>query len=284
MKLKLVLATRKSQLALRQTELTIAHLSERCPDLSFEIQPMETTGDRQKAWSLENKGGKGLFTKELEVALLEERADLAVHSAKDMPTEGVPGLEIAGYLPRHNPADVLVMREDAKQVVEVATSSPRRRQQAKAFFPCCCWGEIRGNIETRLKKVMNGAADATILAKAGLDRLEIESYPGLKFKDFAVDKMVPAAGQGAIAIQCREAEVGWVRPLLCEQTFRAVTIERMMLSKLGGGCHTAVGVHFSDGKLLVFHEDFGMKSLKINGDSLDTAESKIEDFVEKELS
>ena len=242
---------------MKQTELAAGYLEEKLEDTRCEILPMKTTGDTQVAWSLEKQGGKGLFTKELEQALLDGRADLAVHSAKDMPTEEVEGLKLAGFLPRELAGDVFVSREDCSHIGEIATSSPRRRAQAKRLYPKVCWSEIRGNVETRLNKIARGTADATIVAAAGLKRLNISEFPGLQFEPIRVDEMIPAAGQGAIAIQSRADEADKFGALFCDETRHAVTIERLMLSRLGGGCHTAVGVHFHENELLLFHEDHG---------------------------
>lgn len=257
-KTKLILATRRSPLALKQTELASAYLKNLFPDTPIQVLEMTTTGDRQKSWSLETKGGKGLFTKELEDAVLRGDADLAIHSAKDLPTEGVPGLSIAGFLPRESVLDVLACREGIKEPREIATSSPRRRSQAKVLFPQVCWNEIRGNVETRLKKIRQGHADATILAAAGLRRLDLMGTEGIHFRPFAIDEIVPAAGQGAIALQCREEDAEHYRVHLCVETGHAVTVERMLLDRLGGGCHTAIGVHFDGVNIHIFHEMTGL--------------------------
>src|SRR5690606_14214241 len=116
---------------------------------------------------------KGLFTKELEEALLEGKADIAIHSAKDLPTDQPKGLALIGFLPRASPHDVLVLREGVKVPTLLASSSPRRREQAKRMFPHVVWKEIRGNVDTRLKKIAAGQADGTFLAEAGLQRLHI---------------------------------------------------------------------------------------------------------------
>lgn len=253
----LVLVTRRSPLALRQTELVREHLGGRLAGREIVTLPVVTTGDRRTSWSLEKEGGKGLFTKELEDALLSGEADLAVHSAKDLPTAMPPGLAIAGYLPRADVNDVLIMRDGCAVPEVVATSSPRRRQQAKGLFPTAVWTEIRGNVQTRLKKVAAGKVDATFLALAGLRRLGIDSFPGVTFKPLGCRQMVPAVGQAAIALQVRSERVAEFAPLLCETTAAAVTLERRFLHLLGGGCHTAAGAYFCNGKLIIFHERCG---------------------------
>jgi hydroxymethylbilane synthase len=213
---------------------------------------MTTTGDRQHDWKLSEQGGKGLFTKELEDTLLEGRADLAVHSAKDLPTELPPGLALAGCLPRANVHDILVRREDRPSPTLIASGSPRRRAQGARIWPGASWSELRGNVETRLRKIAEGQADATILAAAGLARLGISSYPGLVFEPIALEHMIPAAGQAAIALECREDCLHKFRILADSETTLAVTIEREALAKMGGGCHSACAAYF-DGKLLHLH-------------------------------
>jgi len=254
---QLVLATRRSPLALRQAELARAALLDAknaAPWTSVEILELTTSGDRQRDWSLAEQGGKGLFTRELEEALLEGRAHLAVHSAKDLPTTLPDGLVLAGFLPRADPRDVLVTRSGIITPRIVATGSPRRRAQAQSWWPKVEWRELRGNVETRLKKIAAGEADATFLAAAGLDRLGLTAFPGLTFEPIPVERMVPAAGQGAIALECRAIGAPRFTPLFCAATARAVFLERAVLAALGGGCQNASAVHFTGTVLHVFHE------------------------------
>mgnify|MGYP001601418678 FL=1 len=179
---KITIATRKSPLALAQTHQVAAHL-QKTMGVEIELLTMTTTGDRQTAWSLEKRGGKGLFTKELEEALLEKRADIAVHSTKDLPGEQPDGLTVAGYLPRVDPRDVLVVGEGIETPATVATGSPRRRLQLAMLYPDVEFSEIRGNVDTRLRKIgQDRVADATVLAAAGLSRLGIGSWPGTEFR------------------------------------------------------------------------------------------------------
>lgn len=260
MKDKIIVATRKSPLALVQTKLVIEYLKERLSSYTFEVLPLVTTGDKKTHWSLEKKGGKGLFTQELEVALMEGRAQLAVHSAKDLPTTGMTqGLTIAGFLPREDPCDVFIRRKESMTPRFIATSSPRRRVQAKKLHPQAVWCEIRGNVDTRLKKIVSGRAEATILAAAGLKRLGIQDWPGLIFEPFGFHQMVPAVGQGAIALQCRNEAVPIFAPLLDTLTGNAVNIERCFLRKLGGGCHSISTAYYDSGELMVFHEELGFQ-------------------------
>lgn len=252
-------ATRKSPLAMRQTELAIETLQAARPDWRFEMLPMSTTGDERMAWSLETSGGKGLFTSALEAAIVAGEADLAVHSAKDLPTEMPAGICLAGFLPRAPAQDVLVRREGVEVPGLIATSSPRRRAQLKSRFPKAAWKEIRGNIQTRLNKIAEGDADASVMARAGFFRMGIEAWPGLHFEDLAIEVSVPAAGQGAIGLQVRDADVEAFRPHLCPLTGRAVSLERAFLAAMGGGCHSASAAHYADGGLHCFDEALGYR-------------------------
>ncbi len=264
----IVIATRKSPLALRQAkaaaESLTAHLK-----VEVNLSPMTTTGDKQAAWSLQERGGKGLFTKELEQALLEKRADVAVHSAKDLPTEIPEGLALAGFLEREDPRDVLVMRNEVETPGILATGSPRRKAQLRERFPDAKWVELRGNVETRLLRIAElKEADATILAAAGLKRLAITDFPGLRFEFLPLEQNVPAAGQAAIALQCRIEDVERFVPACDLDTNQRVSLERAVLEKMGGGCHVAMGVHCRGNELLVYHEKHGMRSIDLNGLSM----------------
>lgn len=241
----IVIATRGSALALAQAKLAQEAL-EAALGCAAQVQEFVTTGDRKTEWSLEKEGGKGLFTKELEDALLEHRADVAIHSAKDLPTDLPDGLVIGAFLPRQKPWDVLISRRaDISSLSLIATSSPRRRAQLKELYPCAVWEEIRGNVETRLKKTAeSGSFEATVLAAAGLNRLGISAWEGLSFTELTPDKVVPAAGQGAIALQCRAEDFERFSKVNDAATWRAVTIERAFLKALGGGCHSSTAAFF----------------------------------------
>ena len=266
---RIILATRKSPLALRQAEAAAVALSDRL-GLEAALSPMSTTGDKQATWSLQERGGKGLFTKELEHAVLEGRADLAIHSAKDLPTEMPDGLVLAGFLPREDPRDVLIIREEVKEPKVLATGSPRRRAQLGDRFPEADWIELRGNVETRLLRIAElQEADGTVLAAAGLNRLAIVDFPGLRFEFLPLNENVPAAGQAAIALQCRSGETERFRPACDDATGQSVTLERAVLEAMGGGCHVAMGVHCLDDELMVFHEEHGRHTLNVAGLSLE---------------
>jgi hydroxymethylbilane synthase len=260
---KLVLATRKSPLALTQTEMVAAHLRGQL-GVETELLKIVTTGDKQVEWSLEQRGGKGLFTKELENALLRREADVAVHSTKDLPGDQPAGLVIGGYMPRADTRDVLVLRAGVDTPKLIATSSPRRRLQVQRMFPDVQFTEIRGNVDTRLKKIGElKVADGTILAAAGLKRLGIETWPNIEFAPLAFDQMVPAVGQGAIAVQCREEDAAKFAAIFDAPTARAVNVERAFQNALGGGCHTAFAAHVSGDVLHLFHENIGARTVTL---------------------
>lgn len=260
---RLVLATRKSPLALAQTGMVAARLEEQL-GVQTELLKIVTTGDRQTEWSLEKKGGKGLFTSELEQALLRGEADVAVHSTKDLPGEMPAGLAIAGYLPRADPRDVLVLRNGVETPAIIATGSPRRRLQVRMLFPEAQFTEIRGNVDTRLRKIgSDHVADATILAAAGLSRLGIGDWPGVTFHPLGFENMVPAVGQAAVAVQCRAGEENRFASAFDAKTARYVTLERAFQSALGGGCQTAFATHATADTLWFFHEEIGLRSLPL---------------------
>lgn len=260
---KLVLATRKSPLALTQTEMVAAHLRVQL-GVETELLKIVTTGDKQAEWSLEQRGGKGLFTKELEHALERGEADVAVHSTKDLPGDQPAGLAIGGYMPRADTRDVLVLHAGIDAPKTIATSSPRRRLQIQRMFPDVQFTEIRGNVDTRLKKIGElHVADGTILAAAGLKRLGIETWPGVEFAPLDFDQMVPAVGQGAIAIQCREPDAAKFAAVFDAATARTVDLERAFQNALGGGCHTAFAAHATHDKLYLYHENIGLQSVPL---------------------
>ena len=246
------IGTRGSPLARAQTELACRALREADPGLAepgaLEIVVIRTTGDRTVDRPLAELGGKGLFCKELEAALLEQRIDLAVHSMKDLPTWLPEGLVIGAMLPRADPRDVLIARAGPCRIRElpqgavVGTASLRRRAQLLARRSDLEMATLRGNIDTRLAKLEAGAVDATLLARAGLDRLGLQPAGGMLLEP---DEMLPAVGQGAIGIECRAEDP--IRMLLNfanhAPTRMCVTAERAMLEVLDGSCHTPIAGH-----------------------------------------
>lgn len=275
----IVVATRSSRLAVAQAELVAEAIRQTGLSENVELLKLSTTGDRQIDWSLEKEGGKGLFTKEIENAVLDGRADIAVHSAKDLPTEMVDRLTIAAYLKREQAHDVLVRREESTKLSFIASSSPRRRAQLKATYPCAAWKEIRGNVETRLNRTAGGRADATVLAAAGLARLGIREFPGLIFEPLGLREVVPAPGQGAIAIQSLADQADRFAALNHAPTQRAVEIERAFLAAMGGGCHSATAAHVIGRHLLVFHEPIGFREFEFGNGEVKDIESRVREIV-----
>lgn len=259
----IILGTRGSPLALAQAELTRSALEKAVPGVPVRLEIFVTQGDKKLAWSLEKAGGKGLFTSELEDALVSGKIDIAVHSGKDLPTALAGGTALAGCLPRADVRDVLVSRENPADGIPalIATGSPRRRAQACRLFPNARFSELRGNVKTRLQKIADGVADATFLAAAGLDRLGISAFPGVKFRRLSLDEMIPAASQAAIALQTRTGDAAFFAKVCDEKTTFAATVERSFLAALGEGCHTAFAVHFTGTKILIFREDIGRKEI-----------------------
>lgn len=271
------IATRGSALALAQANLILARCREAFPDRTFDLRIIKTTGDKLQTASMAQAGSvlpKGLFTKELEVALLAGEADLAVHSLKDLPTDLPPGLQLGAVVERADVRDVLIYRDaahapapglrgfgpglpvaDLPAGAVVGSSSTRRAAQLRAANPGLQVQEIRGNVNTRLQKVAGRAEfDATILALAGLTRLHFEITPegrilgdevppGLLASILDTDLMLPCVGQGAIGIETRErdAEIETLCARLTHlDTFQCVTAERAFLRGMGGGCQSPV--------------------------------------------
>lgn len=269
------IATRGSLLALAQANQVLARCRSAFPDRRFELCVLKTTGDRRQAVSLADPGRKlpkGLFTKELEVALLDGRADFAVHSLKDLPTELPEGLRLAAVLEREDVRDVLVRRASDRvrragalaalpKGAVVATSSTRRSAQLRVARPDLRVMEIRGNVQTRMRKLGADAALAgTILAVAGLKRLGVtwargdllavpddgksgEPIPAMRGSVLELEEMLPAVGQAAIGLECRSgdpATAAILRRLNHAPTLACVRVERAFLAGFGGGCHSPV--------------------------------------------
>lgn len=244
--MNLRIGSRGSQLALWQANHIAALLRDQ--GHSVEIEIIKTTGDRLQEVTFAQVGSKGMFTKEIEEALADGRVDLAVHSLKDLPTELPEPFTLAATPVRVDPRDVLVSASHVnlaslQQNAKVGTSSLRRRAQLKALRPDIEIIEFRGNVDTRLRKLSEGQADAILLAAAGLDRLEKSEWirERLDPKDFC-----PAPGQGALAIETRRndaATIAAVEFLDDETTRFAVNAERTVLAALGGGCQVPIGAH-----------------------------------------
>ena len=236
----LVIGSRGSQLALWQANYTKDRLAARGVESRIEI--IKTKGDKVLDSPLHLIGGKGLFTKEIEEALLAGTIDLAVHSMKDLPTELPKGLVISAIPQRADPRDAIIggKLRDLKVAAVVGTSSLRRIAQLKRLRPDLELRDIRGNVDTRIKKVENGDYDAIVLAAAGLKRL---GWGDIISETFRPDTMCPAVAQGALAIETRESGPGFdaVVPLDDPWTRFPVSAERSMLAELGGGCQVPIG-------------------------------------------
>ena len=242
----LKIATRQSPLALWQANYVKDRLQQLYPDLTIELVPMVTKGDVILDSPLAKIGGKGLFVKELENALLNKEADIAVHSMKDVPMQFPEGLGLAVICKREDPRDAFVSNSyrtfaELPQGAVVGTSSLRRQCQLKALRPDLDIRSLRGNVGTRLSKLDNGDYDAIILASAGLIRLGLAE----RIASFIeVEQSLPAAGQGAVGIECRTDDVQvkqLLAPLADAETTCCVLAERAMNNRLQGGCQVPIG-------------------------------------------
>jgi hydroxymethylbilane synthase len=237
------IGTRKSALALAQADIVCQKLAEASPGLKTIIVPVVTSGDRHASERLADIGGKGLFVRELEESLISGETDIAVHSLKDMESHLAQGLTIAAVLERGDPRDALVTHEsqalaNLPKGARIGTSSPRRSVQLKILRPDLDIVPFRGNVTTRLTKLKDRAVDATILALAGLKRLGMESHVT---EILDTEHFTPAAGQGVIAIECRESDKTLRQLLLSLQhpdTHVATLAERSLLAVIGGSCYT----------------------------------------------
>lgn len=250
--------TRSSKLALFQTNYVISLLKKIHPSLDWQVVPITTAGDAQRNVPIAAIGSRGVFVKELEEALLENRVDFVVHSLKDMPVTIPEGLALAAVPVREDPRDVIVSRhntplEELTEGSRIATSSRRRISQLMHIFPGFSYVDIRGNITTRLRKMDEGDCEAMVLAAAGLLRLELNDRI---VKYLSVDESTPAAGQGALAVECRGDDnktLSLLKELDDLKTRCEVSAEREYLGALGGGCSVPIGV---------------LASLNDNGDEL----------------
>lgn len=248
-----VIGTRGSPLALAQTEILRQLLANAHPGVPIETRVIKTSGDQFHNLSLTAGGGKGLFTKEIEDQLLRAEIHVAVHSMKDLPTRLPDGLTIGAVPAREDAHDVFIAKrfeslDDLPQGARIGTSSIRRRAQLLARRPDLLIEEIRGNVETRLRKLMeNEALDGVILAAAGLKRLGLwKSKTGLHWQSLNFDVMIPAVGQGAIACEVRETDFATqelLAPINDADALACTEAERTFLLALGGGCQVPYAAH-----------------------------------------
>jgi hydroxymethylbilane synthase len=241
---KLRIGSRESRLAVTQSEMVIAYIKEHCPEISVELVTMKTTGDKILDRTLDKVGGKGLFVKELDQALIDGRSDLSVHSLKDMPMEVPDELPLIGYSHREDPRDVLVLPKDCEEIdfsKPIGCSSNRRILQLKKIYPQATFSPIRGNVQTRLAKLDRGEYSATILAAAGLKRLGLEDRIS---RYFSPEEMIPAAGQGVLAIQGRaDMEYSFLEGFLDETARITSESERAFVRTLDGGCSSPIAAY-----------------------------------------
>jgi hydroxymethylbilane synthase len=245
---KIIIGTRGSKLALWQANWVREKLSSMYPNLQFEIEKIKTTGDKILDAPLAKIGGKGLFVKEIEEALLARKIDLAIHSMKDVPAETPQGLQIQAICEREDPRDVLISKEGLllNKLPDgsiIGTSSLRRTVQLKASRKDIAIKPLRGNVDTRLKKLKEGEFDGIILAFAGVKRM---GYDDMVTEAFPTETIIPAVGQGAIGIETRvddEFINELIKPLNHTNTAICVLAERAFLSVMGGGCQVPLACH-----------------------------------------
>lgn len=278
------IASRKSPLALVQAEL-VAQMLARAAGVGrgevaqgFPVTGYLSTGDKNLEGPLIDIGGKGLFTREIEAALLDGRARFAVHSLKDMPVEGPPGLVVAAIAPREDPRDGFISEGaqspwDLPEGAIIGTASVRRRAQVLARRPDLQCHPLRGNVATRLAKLKSGAVAGTFLAVAGLNRLGLQ---GAITKAMDVREMLPAVGQGALCVQAREDDHEAIefarRAIDCATTHDCVTIERAFLARLDGSCRSAIaGLARREGDYFYFDGEY----LSVDGENRYTVHEKL---------
>jgi len=245
---KIKIGSRTSALALTQAEIIIDTLKEKFPQYEYEIVKIKTKGDMILDKTLSKIGGKGLFVKEIQTALLTEEIDIAVHSMKDMPAEAPEGLILGAITKREDPRDVIVMKEDnsldrLSKGARIGSSSLRRKAQLLSLREDLEMVDIRGNVATRLSKMDTEGLDAVILAAAGLNRL---GYSNENFYYLDTENFTPAVGQGALGCEIRENDkeiVEMLQQINDTDTYNCVMGERIFLKILEGGCHAPIGAY-----------------------------------------
>lgn len=252
--MKIRVGSRESLLARIQARLIMDKIRDSHPDVELELITMKTSGDRILNRTLDQLGGKGLFVKELDMALLDGKVDITVHSLKDLPMELDSRLPLAAVSVREDPRDVLVLSgkgEKWDQKIPIGCSSLRRKLQIKKLFPSCEVLPVRGNVLTRLKKLDSGDFGALVLAAAGLKRLGLE---GRISRFFSTEELLPAAGQGVIAVQCRRNFDTMILDCVNDiDTMSVIRAERAFVRALGGGCSSPVAAYafVKDGMLFL---------------------------------
>lgn len=257
------IGSRGSRLALTQAERAVDAL--RRPGIEIALVPITTTGDRDRTKPFGELGGRGVFVKELEEALLAGRIDVAVHSAKDMTSSDPDGLEVGAFTAREDPRDALCGAASIWPGMRIGTASARRRAQLLALEPSLSIEPLRGNIDTRLRKRAERGLDAIVLAACGLERLGLAHEIGHRFDP---DEMLPEAGQGALALQVRGGEAHLVAAVDDSGTRARVEAERACIAAIGGGCLAPVAAHHDGATLtaLVAAEDGSWLERRSGGD------------------
>lgn len=238
---KIRVGSRDSKLAVAQSNLIIDAVKKQYPEIEFELITMKTTGDKILDKRLDKIGGKGLFVKELDKALLEEKVDLTIHSLKDLPMEISEEIPLIGFGKRENPFDVLVLGKDGELDgnLPIGTSSMRRELQVRKLYPNFDVESVRGNLQTRLRKLEEGNYAGILLAHAGILRLKLSE---LKIRVFNEDEMIPAAGQGILALQGRSGENYDFLDCVNDKAAKmAAHAERRFVQALEGGCTSPIG-------------------------------------------
>ena len=246
-------------------------LRESNPDLDVALVPITTAGDRDRSKPFGEIGERGVFVKEIEEALLAGRIDLAVHSAKDMTSTLADDLAVGAYLPRDDPRDALCGAEALRPGMRIGTASVRRKAQLLALEPELSVEPLRGNVDTRLRKMRERGLDAIVLAAAGLDRLGVAEEIGLRFD---VGELVPEAGQGAVALQVRAGDEHLVEAADHPETRRRIEAERACVARIGAGCLAPVAAHHDGSELvaLIAAEDGSWIERRAGSDPLALAD------------
>lgn len=276
-KRKIVVGSRDSKLAVLQTKLVMKAIEEANPQIELELVTMKTTGDLILDRTLDKVGGKGLFVKELDRALIDKKVDITVHSLKDMPMEVSEELPLLAFFKRGNPFDTLVLRKDDKYKIDneeefknflvntnlpIGTSSLRRRLQLKKLDKDIKTKPVRGNVITRLKKLDEEEFSSLILAGAGLERLNLEDR--ISF-EISPDLMIPSAGQGILVVQGRKGEdYKFLEAIDCEESRFEGEIERCFVAKLQGGCSSPVAAYCKadlDREKFSLHGFYGLEDM-----------------------
>lgn len=240
--MKLIVGSRGSRLAVIQSEMVMEAIARTHPEIELSLLTLKTTGDRILDRPLDKIGGKGLFVKELDASLRDGRTDLTVHSCKDLPAEIPPDLPLAAFTRREDPRDALVLPLGAETLKgPIGCSSLRRRLQLEALFPGVETVPVRGNVLTRLEKLDRGEFGALVLAAAGLKRLGLENRI---HRYFTLEEMIPAAGQGILAVQCRAGmDTSFLDGVRDPDAELCALAERAYIKELDGGCSSPVAAH-----------------------------------------